>query len=184
MRAVAYRPITVEDYQHLPSDGRQYQVVEGELYVAPAPNRFHQSVLGNFYRILANFLVKNPCGKIFLAPFDVYLDDINVVQPDLCVFLAERFGRLSDRGAEGSPDLVVEILSPQTGKLDVGAKKELYARSGVTEMWIVDPKKRTVQVFFLQESTSRPVATYSGVEQFGTRLLPRLRIACAAVFAE
>ena len=183
MRAVNYRPLTTEDYQDLPNDGRQYQIVEGELFVAPAPTPFHQSILGNLYVILRDHLRHHPGGKVFLALFDVYLDKNNVVQPDLSWFSPEREEYISGRGAEGPPDLLIEILSPSTEALDLGLKKEVYARFGVREMWIVDPRMRVVSVFDLTRSTATPEGTFGAEASFGSQVLAGLAVSCPEVFA-
>jgi Uma2 family endonuclease len=91
-------------------------------------------------------LKRNPIGKLFDAPFDVYLDEVNVFQPDLIVVLDERLGILTEAGAEGAPELVVEILLPKTRRLDLVNKKQEYARAGVKELWIIDPEPRSITV--------------------------------------
>jgi Uma2 family endonuclease len=139
-----FPPLTVENYKLLPETGPRYQLIQGDLYMAPAPNRFHQEISRNLGFELYGYLKHNPVGKLFVAPFDVYLDEINVFQPDIIVVLNERLGILTEEGAEGAPDLVVEILSPKTRCLDLVNKKQEYARAGVKEFWIIDPEPRTV----------------------------------------
>src|SRR6266576_6571881 len=102
--------------------------------MAPAPDRLHQDVLGNLYVIIRGHLERFPLGSVHLAPSDVHLTDLNVYQPDLYYVTSARKAILTRRGARGAPDLVVEILSPKTAKLDTGLKREVYARSGVEEM--------------------------------------------------
>jgi Uma2 family endonuclease len=107
-------PLTVEDYRSLPETGPRYQLIEGDLYMAPAPNRFHQEISRNLQMKLFLHLRETGAGKIFNAPLDVYLDETNVFQPDLIVVLNDRMGILTEEGAEGAPNLVIEILSPKT----------------------------------------------------------------------
>ena len=83
-------------------------------------------------------------------PFDVILSDLNVFQPDLAFFSRERRNVLTDKGAEGAPDLVVEILSASTARLDIDQKRVVYARTGVSELWIVDPDHFEIQVLDLR----------------------------------
>ncbi len=85
--------------------------------MAPAPNRFHQEISRKLEFELQSYLKHNPIGKLFHAPFDVYLDQINVFQPDIIIVLNERLGILTEEGTDGAPDLVVEILSPKPAAL-------------------------------------------------------------------
>src|SRR5436189_3310853 len=144
MLRAAPRPLTIQDYRELPEGPPFYQLIEGDLYMAPSPDRFHQDILGNLYVIIRGHLAKHPAGSVHLAPSDVQLTDLNVFQPDLYYVTTARRGILTELGAQGAPDLVVEILSPKTAKLDSGVKREIYARSGVEEMWVVDPAARKV----------------------------------------
>jgi len=98
--------------------------------MAPAPNRYHQDISRNIEFILLKYLEKHPIGKMYHAPFDVYLDDHNVFQPDIAFFSNERESVLTEAGAEGAPNFVVEILSPRTAQLDRVPKRRVYARSG------------------------------------------------------
>jgi len=78
MKAVAMEPLTVEDYRLLPDAGPRYQLIEGDLYMAPAPNRYHQEISLNITLLLGKYLEKRRIGKLYTAPFDVYFDEINV----------------------------------------------------------------------------------------------------------
>ena len=136
--------LTVEDYRSLPEAGPRYQLIEGDLYMAPAPNRFHQEISRNLQVKLFLYLRATGAGKIFNSPFDVYLDETNVFQPDLIVVLNDRLGILTEEGAEGPPNLVTEILSPKTRRLDLEQKRKAYPRFGVQELWIIDPDPRLI----------------------------------------
>ena len=104
-----FPPLTVENYKLLPETGPRYQLIQGDLYMAPAPNRFHQEISRNLQFELHSYLKRNPIGKIFDAPFDVYLDEINVFQPDILIVLNERLGILTEEGAEGAPELIRQL---------------------------------------------------------------------------
>jgi Uma2 family endonuclease len=78
MNAVQMAPLTVEDYRMLPETGPRYQLIEGDLQMAPTPNRYHQDISGNIFGILFVYLKKHRIGKVYAAPFDVYLDENNV----------------------------------------------------------------------------------------------------------
>ena len=78
------------ELQTLTGDRASVSVDPGDLYMAPAPNRFHQEISRNLQFELHSFLKRNPIGKLFNAPFDVYLDEFNVFQPDIIIVLNER----------------------------------------------------------------------------------------------
>jgi Uma2 family endonuclease len=165
-------PLTVEDYRSLPEAGPRYQLIEGDLYMAPAPNRFHQEISRNLQVKLFLYLLETGVGKIFNAPFDVYLDETNVFQPDLIVVLNDRLGILTEEGAEGPPNLVIEILSPKTRRLDLEQKRKAYPRFGVQELWIIDPDPRlTTQHRFCADGSVITVVT-SESDSLTSPLLP------------
>jgi Uma2 family endonuclease len=177
------RPLTVHDYRQLPEGPPYYQLIEGNLYMAPSPDRLHQDILGNLYHILRNHLEKRPSGSVHLAPSDVQLTDLNVYQPDLYYVAKTRKTILTKQGACGAPNLVVEILSPKTAQLDSGVKREIYARSGVEEMWIVDPAVKKISVYRFDEAIDTPVGTYGVRQKFESPLFPGLKIELSRVFA-
>src|SRR5688572_4981043 len=130
MLKTAPRPLTVHDYRELPEGPPYYQLIEGDLEMSPAPNRTHQVILRNITFILFEYLQRKPAGEFYFAPFDVFLTELNVYQPDLVYISKDRSSILTDAGLEGAPDLAVEILSPKTAKLDKGVKRTIYARTG------------------------------------------------------
>ena len=182
MQAVQMEPLTVEDYRMMPEAGPRYQLVEGELFMAPAPNRFHQDISLNIVLMVGGYLEKHPIGKLYEAPFDVYLDEFNVHQPDIVFIAKANYEILTDAGAEGAPDFIVEILSPKTAFLDKKAKRKVYARAGVKELWFVDPDTRMVHVYFLQNDPDHPAATYGEKDTFSSPHFPSLKIRVARIF--
>ncbi len=176
-------PLTVEDYRLLPETGPRYQLIEGDLYMAPAPNRYHQDISGNIHYLIYNYLLKHPRGKVYAAPFDVYFDDINAHQPDI-VYVAKNNKILTAAGAQGAPDFLVEILSPKTAFLDKLSKRRVFARSGVKELWIVDPELKLINVYFLQKNPERPLATYSEQDTFTSPHFPGLKFKGARIFRQ
>ncbi len=184
MLTVTHRPLTAHDYRELPESGPRYQLIEGELHMAPAPNRFHQDILGRLYYAITHYLQTHKTGRVYIAPFDVYFTDISVFQPDLCYFSEQRYSYLVDEGAHGAPELVAEILSPQTAKFDLGVKKEVYARTGVREYWIIDPATKTVKIYDLGANRETPRTTLPADATLSTSLLPGLTIDLAALFAD
>ena len=137
------------DYCLLPEEKR-YELIDGELYMAPAPGSVHQFILRNLGFLLWGFVRSNQLGQVVFAPLDVILSEEDVVQPDLLFVSRERQHIISDRGCEGPPDLVVEVLSPSTQQRDRVLKRKLYASYGVLELWLVDPESRTIEVLALE----------------------------------
>lgn len=150
--------------------------------MAPAPNRYHQDISLNIELMLADYLKKHPVGRIYHAPFDVYLDEINAHQPDVVFVARPNYSILTDAGCEGAPDFIVEILSPKTAHLDKKAKRSVYARAGVKELWIVDPDGKWIQVYLLQKDAERPAATCSEKDMFTSPHFPGLKISGAKIF--
>ena len=175
-------PLTVAEYKNLPETGPRYQLIEGDLYMAPAPNRFHQDISRNLQRALDRYLEKNPVGVLYNAPFDVYLTDTDVFQPDLLVVLNPNRSILTDAGAEGPPDLVVEILSPKTRQLDLVNKKRVYARLGIKELWIIDPEAVTLTVFQFERDPAEPVRILTETGTATSPLLPGFSLKVPSVF--
>ena len=120
--------------------------------MAPAPSPGHQTIIGELYLQLANFLKNKPC-KVYLSPFDVRLNpetsDDTVVQADLLIVCDPT--KIDNRGCNGPPNMVIEILSPSSSRHDRFIKLKLYQRYGVKEYWIVDPETKTLQTFILDE---------------------------------
>ncbi|MFN3315693.1 MAG: Uma2 family endonuclease, partial [Raineya sp.] len=116
----------------------------------PAPNTEHQEISRDLEFCLLLHTKEHKLGKVFDAPFDVILDENNVVQPDIVFIANENLQHLTKRGLEGVPDLVVEIISPSTFYRDSVEKKDLYEKFGVKEYWIVEPANQVVEIFTLK----------------------------------
>ncbi len=130
----------------LPSDGHRYEVIGGELCVSPSPGFEHQYVVQRLLVALSGFLEREGRGVCVPAPLGVFLSPETYVEPDLVVVLRERRHIVAPKGLIGAPDLVVEVTSPGTRRVDLGQKLRLYASAGVREYWIVDPIERRVVV--------------------------------------
>jgi Uma2 family endonuclease len=173
---------TYRDYLQLPDDKR-YELVEGDLLLVPAPNLRHQRILRELEVALCIYLRSHPLGEIFFSPCDVVLSEINVVQPDLIFVSTERMTILTEANIQGSPDLVVEILSPSTQQRDRGIKQNLYARYGVREYWIVNPENKTVEVFSWTETGYHIEAVVQEGCMLNSDLFPDLNIKLSEIFA-
>src|SRR5438093_5402169 len=164
--------ITRYDYEGMPQGPPYYQVVEGDLVMSPSPETYHQSIAGRIYSQILGFLEKKPIGEVFIAPLDVFLTDVNVYQPDVVFVSNRRRSMITEHGIEGAPDLVVEILSPGTARFDKGSKRKVYARTGVQELWLVNPELRLVEVYELGRDAERPAATPGEKATLSSPLLP------------
>lgn len=156
------------------------ELIDGEVFVTPSPESGHQLVSMNLAAALDRFARPGRLGWVLTAPIDVRLSDTNVVQPDVCFVAREHGDRIIRRGIEGPPDLMVEILSPTTRGRDLGAKRELYARFGVPEYWIVDPRGRSVEALTLRDGAYGPLPVEGGAVR--SAALPGFAMSLAEVF--
>lgn len=137
---------TVDDFLKLEESNTPCELINGELVMSPAPTPFHQNVTSN----LNDFLkaeARKTGGLVFFAPIDLYIDRRNVFQPDLVFISSEKRNIITNRGIEGVPDLIVEIISPSNVFTDRNRKKKVYQQIGVREYWIVDPANHTLEVY-------------------------------------
>ena len=172
---------TYADYLLMPDDVR-YELIDGDLILAPAPTTPHQRVLLNLAVSLVSLVGDNGLGEVFVAPTDVYLSDTNVVQPDLLFVAAGRAGIITEPNIHSAPDLVVEVASPSTEDRDRSVKLDLYARYGVAEYWIVQPVAGTVEQLQLEDGVLVVRGRYNRTDALTTPLLPGLRIDLSQVF--
>jgi Uma2 family endonuclease len=175
-------PITAELYRQLPAGPPYYQLIEGNLIMSPSPNFFHQQVLGRLFRAIGNYLEDHPLGEAVFAPSDVFLDEINVFQPDLYFVRSENRKVIVQEGAKGAPDLVVEILSPSNSEQDRNEKRRAYAEAGVEEMWIIDPEVRRIEVYSLAKGLNFAPMVIREPDSFLPTLFPGLTIETTRLF--
>ncbi len=139
------------DYAEIPSDGKRYELLEGDLHVTPASSPLHQRVSKRLQRMLENYFEETGRGEVFNAPIDVLLSNHDVVQPDIVLVLNPE--QISKRGIEGPPFLLVEVLSPSTKNYDRTSKAQRYAALGVSHYWIVDPEAQQLECYRSTEGT-------------------------------
>ena len=166
---------SVADYMSTP-EGSRYQLLDGEMVLAAAPSTKHQDIVGFLYATILHFLTGRSIGRVFISPTDVVLSDHDVAQPDILFVSNERASIITLANIQGSPDLVVEVLSPSTEEYDRGYKRALYARHGVLEYWLVDPDAETVETLALTDEGFSHVATYRRDGNLTSPLLPGLAI--------
>ena len=181
---VTQRPkikFTYIDYKNTLEDKR-YELLDGELVVVPSPRTGHQRTLRKLGVRLEAFVEERGLGEVYVAPFDVVLSDTDVVQPDILFISNQRAGILTEDNVQGTPDLVVEILSSSTAERDHTFKRSLYARHGVREYWLVDPNIGRVEVLTLEEQGFTLTVTYDRDQELTSPVLEGLRIKLNEVF--
>jgi Uma2 family endonuclease len=161
---------------------KQYQLLDGRVCVSITPWLTHQEVSGNVLCALDNFVEPRALGQMWIGPCDVVLDEYNVAQPDQFLVLAGREYILTEANVQGAPDLIVEILSPITAELDRGYKRQLYARCGVCEYWLVGFMEHQVEVLTLVKDSYARVGLYGKGDSLISPLLTGLRIPVDDIF--
>lgn len=140
--------ITYEDYLTFPdSDGIRKEIIEGELYMTPAPSTRHQLILKRIFRILDDFVLQHGLGEVLFAPCDVIFSSINVMQPDILFISRGNLIILTEKNIQGAPDLLIEIISLFSTENDRIFKKMVYEKFGVKEYWIVDPIEKIIEIW-------------------------------------
>ena len=179
-------PFTYEHYKVLSaSTDERHELIDGDLYMVPAPTVAHQTISKNIALRLGEHVRGTACGRMLYAPLDVVLGEgekRSVVQPDILFVSNERSGIVTEEEIVGAPDLVLEILSPGTANRDTGIKKALYARSGVLEYWVVDPKTRSVDLFSLGTGRLERPVRYEIGERLASKVVPGFELALKDVF--
>ena len=139
------RQWTADDLMSLPDDGNRYEIIDGDLFMTPAPAWRHQDAVGELFVLLREYVRREGVGHAVVAPADVLFSTHNVVQPDVFVVpLVD--GRRPERFDDaGRLILAVEVLSAGTARADRVKKRTLYREQNVPEYWIVDLDARTFE---------------------------------------
>jgi Uma2 family endonuclease len=148
---VPYPPRTImEVYKMLP-EGTLAELINGQIYMSPSPSHKHQRLLKAFLKTVDDFVIEKKLGELFVSPIDIFFDSrSNAVQPDLAFISYKNENQpLDDEPYQGSPDILVEFLSPSNNKHDLVTKKDLYEKFGVKEYWIIDPATKESIVYQL-----------------------------------
>lgn len=179
---------TYADYLTWPEDER-WEIIDGVAYMQAAPTPTHQEILMELARQIANYLTGKPC-KVYPAPFCVRLtkDDerknegiTKVVEPDITVVCDK--SKIDEKGCNGAPDMIIEIVSPSSTKRDRFIKFNAYEKAGIKEYWIVEPDVKIVSVFVLQHNGSYGRQNvYSEEDQIQVNLFPNLTIDLKSIF--
>lgn len=166
---------TEEDYYNLPETVRA-ELINGQFYYMAAPSRIHQKILSALHILIGNYIRERAGScEIYPAPFAVKLfhDKETIVEPDISVICDPK--KLTESGCSGAPDWVIEIVSPGTSSHDYVRKLNLYANAGVREYWIVNPKNKTVFVYFFEQNAF-DVRSYTFQDKIQVNIYPDLSI--------
>lgn len=167
---------TYDAYAAIPDDGHRYEVINGVLYIMPAPTLGHQSANNLIAYYLTTYVQIAGLGRVFTAPVDVELATDYTVQPDVVVVLNANKDILTDQKIVGAPDLVVEISSPGTVGYDRNEKQAAYLRAGVREYWLADPATKTVEVLVLAEGKYRSLGVFQNKALLPSQVVPNLPV--------
>jgi Uma2 family endonuclease len=181
----AHDALTYEDFLALPDDGLRHELIDGAHVVTPSPALRHQRILAVLFRVLDRFVQDHQAGEVLFAPVDVVLSAKDVVVPDLIFVASDQAGLMTERECRGAPALVAEVLSPWTRAHDRTTKRALYERTGIRELWLVDPDARCVEAF-----RRRAAGRFAGAERvcagvgarLTTPLLPGLEVPVRDLF--
>ena len=160
MQVPQERIYTSADYWNLP-EGQRAELIDGQMYMMAPPSYRHQRLVAQFTKILGQYIDSKKGDCVVLpAPFAVNLhaDDETYVEPDINVICDKN--KLSDRGCEGAPDFIIEIVSPSSRRMDYSTKNALYSEAGVREYWIVDPVKERVTVYHYEEDDAPTIYSF------------------------
>ena len=163
------------------SEGTRAELIDGDLLMCPSPRTPHQRAIMKLVTLLNDFVRWKAVGEVFVAPFDVHLPSGDIVEPDV-IFVAKSNAGIVQDWIRGVPDPVVEVLSPERIERDRIVKRDLYARNGVREYWIVDPQCRTVEVFSLAGERYEPNGYFQPDDDLVSPLLAEFKVKVADIF--
>ncbi len=172
---------TYDDYLKTPDDTR-YELIGGKLIMAPAPVPEHQRILIRLASIILKFATEHNLGEVFIAPCDIYLDNENVVQPDILFISKGRIDIIGEKNIRGAPDFVIEIISENTAYRDAIQKKRLYEKFGVKEYWILAPQDRMVEVYSLKEGEYQLIKTFIDKDTIECQIIKGFKVDLGEVF--
>ena len=176
--------LTYQEYLDIPEIKARYDIVDGEMIMAPAPVFKHQIISGNIYAPVRNFVTGRGLGVVAYSPVDVVIQTspLRTRQPDLLYISNENRHIIGDR-IHGGPDLAVEILSPGNSRGDIESKLADYASIGVKESWLVSPQAYTVETLVLENGEWKRKALYGLGDTVNSTVLPGLELPVSDIFA-
>jgi Uma2 family endonuclease len=149
----------------MPESKHLLELWNGEIVVPPGPETVHMDARNELFVQLWHAARQLPNAGVYTAPYEVRLREQTVVQPDIVVFTGQSAGQQTRRGFEGTPDLMIEILSPSNRGHDLIRKSALCAEAGVPEYWVVDPVARHLIIGRLRDGYyEREIVTGGSIE--------------------
>jgi len=170
-----------EDYFSLPDTNRYVELSDGRIIMPPHPTFSHQEALKRLFLRLQAFVEKNNLGIVQIAPLPVRLWPGKIREPDIFFIGKEHSDRIGERVC-GVPDLVVEVISSSTERTDRVEKFLEYAKAGIREYWLIDPEKKTVEVYSLRGGDYILVGKYSGSQVATSEMLPGFKLRASELF--
>ncbi|MGN0204787.1 MAG: Uma2 family endonuclease, partial [Coprococcus sp.] len=158
---------TIDDIYALP-EGERAELIEGQICDMATPTRIHQKIAFSLAKTISNYIdAKEGSCEVYPAPFAVIIkkDNKNYVEPDVSVICDK--DKLSDRGCEGAPDFIIEVVSPSSRTMDYSTKNALYADAGVREYWIVDPDRERTTIYHYEVDAAPMIVPFNQTIQVG-----------------
>lgn len=153
----------MEAFELMP-EGTLCELINDVLIMSPAPTPRHQHFSKQIFKAIERLVESKGLGEVFFSPVDVYLDEKNVLQPDIVFISKEKLHIINwNKGIMGAPQLVVEILSKGNKNIDLNKKKKIYEQFGVNEYWLIDPQTRWCEGFVLENKLYTTLGEGNGV---------------------
>ena len=146
--ALAQKTMYTTEYIYSLPDGQRAELIDGQIYMMAPPSRKHQRIVMELSTTISNYIKsRNGSCEVDIAPFAVFLnqDNRNYVEPDISVICDKN--KLTEKGCNGAPDWIIEVVSPSSIRIDYVIKLFKYRTAGVIEYWIVDSDKNRITVY-------------------------------------
>lgn len=163
--------LTYQDLQSFPEDNFRRELIDGELIVTAAPATRHQRVVTKLVVRLWLYAEAHG-GEVLPAPYDVYFSETNVVEPDVIFVGPQSQTKIEKQFIRSAPDLVVEVSSPSTRRLELVRKRDLYERFGVPEYWFIDLDADRVECYRLEGDLYPAPTLFLRGEALGSPQIP------------
>lgn len=161
-------------------DGQRAELIDGFIYNMAPPNRIHQRIVSELTGTFSQYIRSNKgTCQVYAAPFAVFLnnDDYNYVEPDISIICDT--DKLDDKGCNGAPDFVAEVVSPSSKRMDYILKLMKYRSAGVREYWIIDPENQRVLVYLFGDASTEDILQYSFEDSIPVHIYDSLTIRIA-----
>jgi len=177
-RTAPPKPVTFEEFLAWCDEDTWAEWVDGEVVVLTPASAGHQNVKGFLYALIREFLLRRPLGQVLIAPFVVRLPEPlrRAREPDVLFVSRERLSFLKETYLDGAPDLVIEVVSPESLARDRGEKYLEYEAAGVREYWLVDPDRRQAEFHRLSEDGRYRAALPDAHGVYHAEVLPGFRL--------